>query len=99
MPVDTARHVRLMLRNAPDAKPVVFGSVSTYGTLDDDETPATDESGQPITVRTWQVIVAAGSLPGLRDGSSITVGGVRYAVRGRPMTRENGDLVAFRVVR
>jgi len=43
------------------------------------------------------VTVAANSLSGVIDGASVTVGGTRYTVRGRPMPRENGDLWTFRV--
>ena len=44
-------------------------------------------------------IVAAGSLTGVVDGATITIGGVAHTVRSRPMPRENGDLWAIMVTR
>jgi|GEM_PF-3570625 hypothetical protein len=97
MPIDTAAWTRTLLQSAPDAKVIALGSQRTYGLLDDDEQMADDGTGQPVTVRTRQVTVAANSLSGVIDGASVTVGGTRYTVRGRPMPRENGDLWTFRV--
>lgn len=99
MAFDTGIWTASLLTLSPDAKRVVFGSQVTYGLLDDDEQIVNDGTGSDVTVRTRQVTIAADSLAGLVDGSAITVGGVAYTVRNRPMPRENGDLWAVSVVR
>lgn len=96
--MDTKALARMQIRLAPDAKTVTLGSQVTYGLLDDDEQLATDEAGQPVTVRTRQVTVVAGTLTGVQDGATVVFGGATFTVRGRPMPRENGDLWTFRVV-
>lgn len=99
MPLDTLALTRMALRTAPDSRPVVFGRLVTYGVLNDDEQMADDGTGTPITVRTREVFVVRDAFTGLADGSTLTIGGVPYTVRGRPRPRENGDLWAITVVK
>lgn len=98
MAFDTARFTGRVLSLAPDKKRVAIGASSTWGLLDDDEQVVEDGTGSPVSLRTRQVTVAAGALSGVVDGARVTVGGVAYTVRGRPMPKENGELVTFRVV-
>jgi hypothetical protein len=93
IPVATA------FRLAPDAKPVVLGASSTWGVLNDDEQIGFDETGRQVTQRERTVFVAAGSLSGVVDGATVTVGGVAYVVRSKPMPRENGDMWAIMLAR
>jgi len=97
MPFNPVTWTAMLLKTAPDSQRVVFGRLVTYGVLDDDEQLITDEMGQPVTVRTRQITIAATSLTGLQDGSTLTIGGTAYVVRGRPMPKENGDLWTVRV--
>ncbi|MFN8995500.1 MAG: hypothetical protein ACK5X3_17800 [Pseudomonadota bacterium] len=99
MPFNPLAFTALCFANAPDKKRVVVGSVSTWGTFDDREELALDENGQPVTVRTRQVKVTAGSLSGLVDGATVTVDGVAYVMTGRPMPQENGDMWMLRLRR
>lgn len=99
MPLDTLALVRMALQTAPDSKSVVFGSVSTVGVLNDDEQMADDGTGSPVSVRTREVFVVRDAFTGLVDGSTLSIGGVAYTVRGRPRPRENGDLWAITVAR
>lgn len=99
MPLDTVALTVMALRVQADAKRVQFGGQATWGVLDDDEQLVDDGTGQPVAVRQRAVHVATGSLTGLVDGSSLTVAGVAYTVRGRPMPRENGDLVTIRLAK
>lgn len=99
MPLDTLAMTRMQLRLAPDAKVITLGAQSTWGLLNDDEAVTTDEMGQPITVRTRLVHVAANALSGVVDGATLKVAGTSYTVRGRPMPQENGDLWAIPVAK
>lgn len=97
--LDTLALTRMALQTAPDSKLVVFGRVSTYGVLNDDEQMADDGTGSPVSVRAREVFVVRDAFTGLVDGSTLTIGGVAYTVRGRPRPRENGDLWAITVAR
>lgn len=99
MPINTVALTQFVLRTAPDARVVTLGSQRTFGLLDDDEQIVEDGSGQPITVRTRSLHIAANSLTGVVDGATITVQGTRYSVRGRPMPRENGELWTIRLTK
>lgn len=99
MAFDSGVWTASLLALAPDAKRVTIGALATWGVLDDDEQLADDGTGQPVTVRTRHVTIAAGSLTGLVDGATVSVGGVSYTVRGRPMPRENGELWQVRVTK
>lgn len=99
MPMDTRALARMALRTAPDSVSVVFGSVTEPGVFNDDERIADDGTGEPVSVRTREVFVVRDAFPGLADGSTVTIAGVSYAVRGRPFPRENGDLWAIAVAR
>jgi len=99
MPFDTAAWTRTLLQMAPDAKRVQVGVQRTWGLLDDREQLVDDGTGNPVPLATRLVHIAAGSLTGITDGTTITVGGVTYTVRGRPMPQENGELVSIMVTK
>ncbi len=97
MPFNTAAWTAMLLQTAPDAKRIVFGSLATWGVFDDDEQRIEDGTGEPVTIRTRQITIAAGSLPGLTVDATITIGGTPFTVRSRPMPKENGELWTVRV--
>jgi hypothetical protein len=99
MPLDTLAMARFAFQSAPDAKRVSVGAQRTWGLLDDDEQTVDDGTGEPTTVITRAVHIATGSITGIEDGTAITVGNVAFTARGRPMLRENGDVITVRVVR
>jgi hypothetical protein len=99
MPVTPATLTANALRLQADSKRVIIGSSVTWGLLNDDEQIGTDGAGESVTVRERLVFVASGSLTGVVDGATITIGGVNHTVRSRPMPRENGDLWAIVVAR
>jgi hypothetical protein len=99
MPLDTVAMVVTALRMQADAKRVTVGTASTWGVLNDDEQVGTDDAGQPVTQRDRTVHIAAGSLSGIVDGVTLTVGTTAYTVRSRPMPRENGDVWAIRLAK
>jgi hypothetical protein len=93
LPVATA------FRLAPDAKRLTLGSGATWGVLNDDEQIGIDEAGRAVTQRERTVFMAAGSLSGVVDGATLSIGGVAYTVRSKPMPRENGDIWAVLVAK
>ena len=97
MPMDTRRMALNNFRLAPDAKRLTVGTAQTWGLLDDQEDLVDDGTGEPVTVRTRNVHFAAGTLTVVEDGTTILVGTDAYIVRGRPMPRENGDILTVRV--
>jgi hypothetical protein len=99
MPLDTVALTVSALRVQPDAKQITLGAGTTWGLLNDDEQIGTDENGRPVTQRDRTVFIAAGSLSGVVDGATITVGTVGYTVRSKPMPRENGDIWAVMVTK
>lgn len=98
MPMDTRALTVTQLRLAADAKRVQFSGIETWGVLDDDERVVEDGMGQPVSRRIRELSIANGVLTGVVDGVTLLVGGAPYTVRGRPQTRENGDLLAITLV-
>jgi DNA/RNA endonuclease YhcR with UshA esterase domain len=99
MPLDTLAMTRFAFQSAPDAKRVQVGAQRAWGVLDDDEQLVDDGTGEAVSVRTRAVHLANEAITGIVDGTAITIGGVVYTVRGRPMLRENGDVMTVRVTR
>lgn len=105
MALDTRSLLVTQLRLAPDACVVTLGSQSTYGVLNLGETLAEDANGEPVDVRATEIMVAANTLTGVKDGTVLAVrrtndtarAAVSYTVLGRPRPRENGDVWAIRV--
>jgi hypothetical protein len=97
MPLNTRAMALMSFRLAPDGKRIAVGTQSTWGLLDDAEDMVDDGTGEPVTVRTRVVHFTVGTLTGVEDGTTMTVGTETYVVRGRPMPRENGDLLTVRV--
>jgi hypothetical protein len=95
MPLDARALTTMLFRLAPDAKRVRLGAQHTMGVLNDDKQLGVDAMGQPVPIHDRTVFVTAGALSGVVDGVTLTVGGVPYTVRGRPMPRENGDVWAI----
>lgn len=97
MALNTAALAVKMLRRAPDAVQVVWGSLVTYGTF----RAAGDLEGVeggflPVTTRS--LLLAANALPGLAQNATITIGGAAYKVTSPALPQENGDLVRVLVV-
>lgn len=106
MPLNTATLTVNALRTAPDALVVTLGSQTTYGVLNDEKQIVNDGTDD-VPVHSRELHVAAGSLTGVVDGTTITLrrvapvnsASVSYTVRNRPMPRENGDLWAIRLAK
>lgn len=59
---------------------VVFGALKTSGHLDWEDVLDKDGSGLDVFVRRRTVRIRTGTLPGLKNGSAITVDGAAFVV-------------------
>ncbi len=63
-------------------QPVVWGALSTIGTLD---MPTQEVLGHTILTTDYRLIYDTATLPGLDAGAAISVGGIAYVVRSARM--------------
>lgn len=85
-----ARHLDAMLRG-PLADRFTFGAQATRCLFDDEAAVIEDETGRDVTRRLRVAMIRTGTITGLVDGASVTVGGVAYQVR-RVLPMDDGLL-------
>lgn len=97
MALNMARYTAMMLRRAPDAVRVAWGSLVTDGLFRaTGELEAVDGGFLPSTTRT--LLLAPSAFPGLPQNATLTINGTAYKVHSPPLPVENGDLVRVLVV-